>query len=149
MNTILLGLALVVAAPNLKDGPKKTPEIVGQWVLQKMSVGGEDRGTTGTKLVYEFTAEGLWITWRDGVANKKPPGVKYDAKAEPATIDVIETKPAGRTGTAMNKLGIYKVEGDTLTICVGRPSGERPTKFESGDGLPFMLITLTRAKKKD
>jgi uncharacterized protein (TIGR03067 family) len=151
MNTTLLGLALVVAAPNLKDEPKKVPEIVGQWVVEKMSVGGKEAGRTPTDMVYEFTADGQWLIKRDGVLNKTPPReIKYDTKAKPATIDVIYTTAApGKGGISRDMHGIYKVEGDTLTICLSPSGGERPTKFDSDQGTPVMLMTLTRVKKKD
>jgi uncharacterized protein (TIGR03067 family) len=151
MNTTLLSLALVVAAPNLKDDPKKAPEIVGQWVLEKMSVGGKEAGRVGREMVYEFTADGQWLIKRDGVLNKTPPReIKYDTKAKPATVDVIYTAAvAGKGGTSRNMLGIYKVEKDTLTICFSPNGGERPTKFEPVEGIPVMLMTLTRVKKKD
>ena len=152
MNTTLLGLALVVGAPNLKDEPKKAPEIVGQWVVEKMSVGGKEGGKLGTEMVYEFTADGKWLIKRDGVLNKTPPReIRYDTKAKPATVDVIYTTSApgkgGIGGISRDMHGIYKVEGDTLTICLSPSGGERPTKFDSDQGTPVMLMTLTRVKK--
>jgi uncharacterized protein (TIGR03067 family) len=149
MNATPLGLALVVAAPNLKEPPKKAPEIVGQWVLEKMNLGGKEAGRAAIEMVYEFTADGQWLIRREGVAMKSAPReVKYDAKASPPTIDVIYSQAAaGKGGPSRNMLGIYKVDGDSLTICFSGPDGERPTTFDSPDGSRVMMMTLKRAKK--
>lgn len=151
MNTTLLGLALVVAAPNLKEPPKKNPEIVGQWTVESMNLGGKQNARAPAEMIYEFTADGQWLINRGGVVVKSVPReVKYDPKANPPTIDVVYPEAAaGKGGTPRNMLGIYKVEGDMLTICFGASGGDRPTKFESEDGSRVMLMTLKRANKKD
>lgn len=97
MNTTLLGLALVVAAPNLKEPPKKAPEIVGQWTVESMNLGGKQNAKAPTEMIYEFTADGQWLIRRDGVTLKSAPReVKYDTKANPPTIDVVYPQAAGK-----------------------------------------------------
>ena len=46
-----------------------------------------------------------------------------------------------------NFLGIYKIEGDKLILCLSM-GGERPKEFASPAGSKFMLVTCKRAKKE-
>jgi uncharacterized protein (TIGR03067 family) len=61
--------------------------------------------------------------------------------AEPATIDIFglnEDFPFGG-------LGIYKLDGDTLTIC-WVSSGERPKEFSTAAGDKTLLVVLKKAR---
>ncbi len=40
--------------------------------------------------------------------------------------------------------GIYSLAGDTLTICLSRNKGDRPTTFESKQGSDYILVVLKR-----
>jgi uncharacterized protein (TIGR03067 family) len=68
-----------------------------------------------------------------------------DAKKSPATLDFAAD---GTVGKGLTIAGIYKVEGDTLTVCLAI-GDTRPEKFESPAGARLMLMTLKRAKPKE
>ena len=53
----------------------------------------------------------------------------------------------GPNGRAAPLGGIYKVDGDTLTLCL-TPGGKRPAKFEAPAGSAAQLVTLRRVKSK-
>jgi uncharacterized protein (TIGR03067 family) len=141
MTPLLLGLAIGIGAPAVKDPPKKDPpSIVGEWVPQSAVIGGKnDPPPAGT--TFEFT--------KDGKAIMKEPGSKgdemnysVDLKKDPMEIDLKES--AGMKEMVMP--GILKIDGDTLTICIAMV-GERPKTFASPANSNNMLITMKRAKK--
>ena len=141
MYSLIIGLAVVVAAPG-KDAPKKDmPTLVGEWVPTEALQGGKpDLPPAGTSIV--FTADGK-VLMKEGNAAKPEEGTyKIDAKKNPAEIDI--TPPAKEGGAV---IGIYKFEKDKLIICITM-GGERPKEFASPAGSQLMLITLERAKKE-
>jgi uncharacterized protein (TIGR03067 family) len=144
-HTMLVGLALAVAAPGLKNPPPGDPPIEGDWRLVEWLQGGTQvpfQDGTGV----EFQPDGVRL-WRDGPTPPEARGYKLHPKTKPAAIDLIRPSDGGPTSTFPS---IYKVDGDTLVICIGEIGGERPTRFESPKGTGQMLMTFKRiAKKKE
>src|SRR5205823_3469571 len=127
MTTLFLGLALVTSAPALK-GPAKgdTPPIEGTWQLTEWN----QRGAPvefWEGLTVEFTPDGKRIC-RESPDSIDERSYKLIPKTSPAAIDLI--RPSGGPEPFIHP-SIFKIDGDTLVISVGTPSGERPTGFES------------------
>lgn len=139
MTPLLVGLTLVFGAPGAKDPPKKdSPSLIGVWIGETGIKGGKPSPPDSVSM--EFEKDGT-LTFKEKI--KAITGsYKADAKASPAQLDLT----LGAGGQMISFLGIFKIEGDTLTICFTF-MGDRPTKFESPDGSMTMLITLKRAKK--
>jgi uncharacterized protein (TIGR03067 family) len=95
----------------------------------------------GRGVVVTFTPDGQMVVRNPGNDPVAFP-VAADPKKDPAELDFLPrpgvTDPPDRA--------IFKVEGDTLTICAGKQ--ERPAKFESPAGTAVTLMTLKRAAKK-
>jgi uncharacterized protein (TIGR03067 family) len=53
-------------------------------------------------------------------------------KTEPKSIDLIIHK-------VVVDVGIYKLAGDTLTLCIARDRA-RPTEFKSVDGVRLLIL---------
>lgn len=143
MPHLLLGLALAIAAPAPKDPPKKeAPSLVGVWSGESGTRGGKpDHPPAGTTI--EFTADGK-VLIKEGT-DREPEGGTYRAvrTKTPAEIDIT---PPGKGNDPMI-LGIFKIEGDTLTMCFAL-GGDRPKDFVSPAGSEAMLITCKRVKTK-
>jgi uncharacterized protein (TIGR03067 family) len=145
-STLILALAFTPAAPKAKDPPKKeAPSLVGEWVAEQVVMGGKEvpagAGLDGLRMT--FAADG---TTTVRITGQKPEAGTYtaDPKKNPAEIDLLpaagKAEPPG--------LGVYKLDGDTLVLCVATGNGaERPKRVESPGGSQALLITLKRAKK--
>ena len=137
--TPILILALAVGAPAAKDPPKKDePTLVGHWTAESAIKGGRpDNNPSDATL--EFTADGKVILKEKG---KDITGTyTIDSKKAPAELDM--TLEGG--GMSINMPGIFKIEKDTLTLCLVF-MGERPKKFESPEASMTLLLTLKRNK---
>lgn len=73
----------------------------------------------------------------DPIAKDVP--FKIDPSASPKTTD--DMLPDARIIR-----GIYKLDGDTLTNCVGKPDQERPSEFASKAGSGHTLRVFQRVK---
>jgi uncharacterized protein (TIGR03067 family) len=140
--TLLVGLALAVAAPAPKTaGKDETPSVVGEWMLETAHRAGKiDKPPEGAGIT--FTADGKAL-FREGRRDRVEEGTyTVDPKKNPAEIGI--TPPAKEKAPTV--LGIYKIEKDTLTLCMVL-GGQRPKTFEAPAGSEVMLMTLKRVKK--
>ncbi|HVK12201.1 MAG TPA: TIGR03067 domain-containing protein [Gemmataceae bacterium] len=141
MTARLLLAAVLIAAPGVKEKPTPKPEEVtptGAWVAEKVEQGGKD---------VLPTLDGLTMTFRDGTVvlrmrnRDHPMPVTFNPIANAKEINI---RPA--FGPAESR-GIYKIEGDTLTIYLNEVvDGERPTDFTPGAPNHTWFV-LKRARK--
>ncbi len=118
--TVLGAIAVagfVLAAPGAKDALKKDSSIVGNWLV--LSIDGQKANPT----VYEFQADGSLIISTLFGTTESNFRWKYEVaeKAAPTRIDMT----AGDTVQE----GIFKIEGERLTICWHEGGGKRPKEF--------------------
>jgi uncharacterized protein (TIGR03067 family) len=141
---IALVLGLPLPAAGTDDPPKLPKELVGSWALVRT----ENSGTVSTpeegdpKSRLTFTAPDKGVFKAGEVKTELT--VKVHTAVKPALIDVT----LGDAGSKQTLEGIWKVEGDTLTICISPPEKkERPTEFQAGEGTGFILFTFQRDKE--
>jgi RNA polymerase sigma factor (sigma-70 family) len=109
----------------------------GTWVLESGKTKGQDAPASfvgALKLV--FAGEKVSVQFNANV--KKEGTFTLKATAQPKEIDLIENgKPT---------LGIYRLQGDELTVCLDEDAKGRPGEFKSEAGTNHTLMVLRRAK---
>jgi uncharacterized protein (TIGR03067 family) len=143
--TLLTALALVAGAPAPKEPPKKDVNpLLGEWVGEKAETAGMPLPVPAGGMRMDFQPDGKLVI-KEGTKGPEEAGYTANSKKDPHEIDLM---PPAAGGKVMTMLGIYKVDGDTLTMCLAATGG-RPTKFESAAGQATILMTFKRAKKKE
>jgi uncharacterized protein (TIGR03067 family) len=146
MNPVLLALAVTFAAPGLKDPPKDPSGLVGDWVYEKIMIAGGDGPDPPKGLTMTFTPDGMTAV-HSGSEKPRFTPYKVDPKKDPPEIDFVPSPTS--PGTPV-RYGIYRIDGDTLTLCVtDGDNTTRPAAFEPPPGTQGGMITLKRVKKKD
>src|SRR6266850_4319083 len=69
--------------------------------------------------------------------------MKLDPTKKPKAVDFTHTEGPDKGKT---ELGIYKLEGDTLTICVNDFDKERPAAFATKEGTKISVIVMKKKK---
>jgi uncharacterized protein (TIGR03067 family) len=124
----------VVAAPQGAGGDKA--KLQGTWELSKMSFGGKDFPLPENgKLVLTFKGDKV-IAKQPGKPDEDR-GYSVDESKKPSVMTVA------KTDKEKEMKGIFKVEGDTLTVGMSKPGDPVPAGF---DGKDVMLMTFKKAK---
>jgi uncharacterized protein (TIGR03067 family) len=98
----------------------------GEWAMISMEIKGVE-SPEETLTQYKLTIEGdNWIVTNGEKISLKAV-MKIDETASPGSLDLIIKVGQGE----MLSLGIYKVEGDTLTFCRTGGYRERPKEFKT------------------
>ena len=92
------------------------------------------------------TVEKDHVVWKRDGNSFAGTRIELDPSRDPKTIDVI---PDGGKDRGERVLGIYKLEGDRLTICMAAPGQPRPREFKAEKGSGWTLRTFTREKNSE
>jgi uncharacterized protein (TIGR03067 family) len=137
----VLAMGLLIAADKAKDDAKDDQKnIQGAWTVVSIEQGGEKQPEEKVKDVrITFGADGKGhIKHGDKEMDMT---YELDSAKSPKQITVKHDN-----GVTMR--GIYKLDGDTLTVCMGEEdSNERPTEFATKAGSKAHMVTLKRDKK--
>ncbi len=131
-----------LTAPVLKDGKDDKSDLKkleGEWIIDSWVQLGQPIAIKGT---WSFKDEKYSLN-QGGALEEGT--VKLDKAKKPPIFDLAIT--AG-TCEGKDQPGIYKLDGDTLTLCLAWPgTTDRPADFESTADNRFILIKLKRDKK--
>jgi uncharacterized protein (TIGR03067 family) len=166
MNRAMLTLILVACAaagegPAKEKAPDDRQAIRGRWRPVRVTYDGKEIPAKQFK-DERLTIDGKTFTYETGMPvngrmrygyrldpSRSPKRIDFDCEGRPG--DPGEGPPEFREG---NSLAIYRLEGDTLTICefvrLTLPETlDRPTAFDSKAGTEIKLSAWKRVKSPD
>jgi uncharacterized protein (TIGR03067 family) len=137
---LFAAVVLIAAGRPLNDEKKELDKFQGEWKMVSL----EQQGKTAPDDVvkdYVLTVKGdQWVVSSGGKA-AEPATIKIDPTKDPKTIDL--TRKVGDKETVSR--GIYKLEGDTLTLC-RTGTGERPKEFKTSDSGGILVVWKKTSK---
>ena len=132
--TILLGGMFL---PPVSAMGKEIPDLEkfqGEWIIYSIeSLGRKIDGTKATTLSIKGHA---WLMTIRGKETKKT--FTINASESPPHFDLSTSV---KDGTQLVHKGLYKFDGDSLTVCVPLyANGVRPTELEGGEGVEVFVF---------
>jgi uncharacterized protein (TIGR03067 family) len=138
--TVTLFAPIAGSAPRLKE--KDPPPIVGEWLAESRTFGGQSVGLPQNGLRLIIRADGTY-TWIVGEVDPDPDGHTYKLNQK-AGLEEIDMASLGKP----TYLCIFKIEKEILTLCFGQRGDPRPAAFESPSGSRTDLYVFKRVAKK-
>ncbi len=143
------GLAMVAVGLLLGAGQPKQPEVKdpaeqlqGGWHMVMLLASGEETPAEETKGGELVVLDDVYRSKLGATAEAST--FKIDATQSPKTIDFTFTSGFSKGKTFK---GIYKIEGDDLTICRGlSPETARPEQFAAPADSDLVLVVWKRSK---
>ena len=137
--TALAVLVIMVAQTTRAADETNQKPLEGTWIVVSSENGGKsDDDAIGNKVVFQ----GDKVTiHRKSSDDADKASFTIDPKRSPASIDIR----GGDEGTTAP--GIYKLNGDRLTICFRTAKGDRPAEFNSKADAHICLLVLKRDNK--
>ncbi len=136
-------LALSAGADPLdKAALKGLKALEGDWALVRLEAGGK-KHTPGADEQAKLTFQGA--KWSFSATGEQGEVVALSTSSSPRLIDLKSTR---RGRGAIVREGIYKADGDTLTIVLYQGTQKkRPTSFETPTEAGTVLFVFQRAKR--
>lgn len=137
------GAAADTNAPQEEQVASDREAIQGVWQVTAMRAAGNP-GPESIIAASRYHFDGETLTIKLGESRSDDYTFTLDPAAKP--MAACDMTPLGSQDPAATMKGIYKVEGDSLIICLGKH--QRPTEMraEEEDGFGQVLIELQRAK---
>jgi uncharacterized protein (TIGR03067 family) len=112
----------------------------GTWIATSSTFDGQEAPNDIVRSIKRIVTADHAVWERNG---KRFAGTKVvlDPTGEPKTIDVI---PDGGQNRGERIPGIYRLAGDTLTICMAKAGQPRPKEFKAEKGSGWTLQTFHR-----
>jgi uncharacterized protein (TIGR03067 family) len=114
----------------------------GTWIATSSTFDGQKAPEEIVRSIKRIVT-GDHVVWQRNGKQFAGTKVLLDATKDPKTIDVI---PDGGRNRGERILGIYKLDRDTLMICMAAADQPRPKDFKAEKGSGWTVQTFTREK---
>lgn len=139
---VLLALLLAGSTP-AADPHAEVKALAGVWRLQAATLDGRDHTEDFTGMTLTLTGTAYVI---DFAENSDRGTFTLNPAKAPKWIDIRTGDKGPFKGLTLP--GIYKLEGDQLTLCLHADGQTRPTEFTAPQKTRNMLLTYKREQKK-
>jgi uncharacterized protein (TIGR03067 family) len=139
---VIVALGTTPDDPQRKSDPTEIARQQGTWQVTSFVRDGQAAGEEITRSILRVV-EGDHVVWKRDGKNFAGTKVVLNARVQPHAIDVL---PDGGPSFGKRVLGIYKLDGDELTICMADPDQPRPQAFQADQGSGQTLMTFRRAR---
>lgn len=136
---VALAFALLVVPAGAEEKGGDLAKLDGSWKAESASRGGKP---VSEYKAATWTVNGGKVTYSDGKVSRTH-RISVDASKTPKAIDFTYGEGPNKGKTS---LGIYKLEGDRITLCWSEPGKDRPGKFESKPASGILMQVLVRRK---
>ncbi|MFO0893113.1 MAG: TIGR03067 domain-containing protein [Isosphaeraceae bacterium] len=134
----------------IPQAPASKPDLAGEELTRQQGTwlavsSRRDGADAPGEIVRSITrnVEKDHVIWKRDGKNFAGTSLVLDPTQKLPALDAI---PDGGPARGKRVLGIYKLEGDRLTICMADPDRPRPTEFKAEKGSRQTLMVFTRAK---
>jgi uncharacterized protein (TIGR03067 family) len=141
MSALLLAVPLLIGAPALKDGRKSAEQPLGEWAIERLEFNGRLIETKPDDRM-SISADAFALLRLGKFQSSSEPAAFFKADRGKAEVDFYPDDPKKL------RRGIWKIEGDTLTICDAGRGVDRPIEFAAPEGSKCSLWVLKRVPKK-
>ncbi len=144
MLAILTQLTCLLLIPSSDLAKEELARHQGTWAVTSFVRDGEETPKEIASSIVRIV-EGDHVVWKREGKSFAGTSLVLDPTTDPKSLDVI---PDGGPSKDKRVLGIYKLEGDVLTICMAGPDLARPKSFTAESGSRLTLMTFRRQPVK-
>jgi uncharacterized protein (TIGR03067 family) len=129
-------------APKGGAGKTDLEKLQGTWTFVSLET-GEGKAPEEEVKAFTIVIKDDKGTMTDGKGRTQEGILRLDPGKKPKEIDMT----VNEDGKEEVHLGIYKLEGDTWTVCKSHPPEERPTEFATKQGAKWPMLFVCKKKE--
>jgi uncharacterized protein (TIGR03067 family) len=133
-------IAALAGGPETISANSDLGRLQGRWTARAGS-----RKEIQVALTVEGRRVDLDVNTAQGIRFRAQGEVKLDEKTSPRKLDWINFSSADQQEFPQIP-GIYKLDGDSFTVCNGGMNGSRPKEFKPGDGVLSEVVVFQRER---